>query len=124
MLISAVSPVLNIGDTIAIFIRSGNNSLCGDKSNKYLRGPQSSPKQCLITLKFISSAPGLLFVFREKKASFNSFNDRDWLGRVVLTLFKKLSNGIDGLGIFFAKDGPISAKYLLNSFAISSSLTL
>ena len=35
--------------------------------------------------------------------------------KVVLTLFKKLSNDIDGLGIFFAKDGSISAKYLLNS---------
>ena len=43
------------------------------------------------------------------------------MGRVVLALFKKLSNSIDGLGIFFAKDGPISAKYLLNSFAISFS---
>ena len=62
-----MSPVLNIGDTIAIFIRSGNTPLCSDKSNKYLRGPQSSPKQCLITLKFISSAPGLLFVFGEKR---------------------------------------------------------
>ena len=69
-----MSPVLNIGDTIAIFIRSGNTPLCSDKSNKYLRGPQSSPKQCLITLKFISSAPGLLFVFREKKESYLSIH--------------------------------------------------
>ena len=38
-----------------------------------------------------------------------------------MTLFKKHSNGIDVLGIFFAKDGPISAIYLLNSLAISSS---
>ena len=60
-------PVLNTGNTIATFIRSGNTPLCSDKSNKYLRGPQSSPKQCLITLKFISSAPGFLFVFREKR---------------------------------------------------------
>ena len=67
MLISAVSPVLNTGDTIAIFIGSANTPLCNNKSNRYLRGPQSSPKQCLITLKFISSAPGLLFVFREKR---------------------------------------------------------
>ena len=29
-----------------------------------LRGSQSFPRQCLITLKFISSAPELLFVFR------------------------------------------------------------
>ena len=43
---------------------SENIPLCSDKSNKYLRGPQSSPKQCLIALKFFSSALGLLFVFR------------------------------------------------------------
>ena len=108
MLISAVSPVLNTGDTIAISIRSGNTT-------------QSSQKRCLITLKFISSAPGLLFVFREKKASFNSFIDRDWLGKAVLALFKKLSDGIDGLRIFFAKVRSIFPKYLLNSFAVSSS---
>ena len=59
--------------------------------------------------------------FQRKRVSFNSFIDRDWLGKVVVTLFKKHSNGIDVLGIFFAKDGPISTKYLLNSLAISSS---
>ena len=48
--------------------------------------------------------------FQIKKASFNSFIDKDWLGKVVLTLFKNLSNGIDGSGIFFAKDRPISTK--------------
>ena len=79
MLLFAVSPALNIGDTIAIFIRSGNTPLCGDKSNEYLRGPQSSPKQCLITLKFISSAPGLLFVFREKRhLSTRLLIETDW----------------------------------------------
>ena len=118
MLIPAVSQVLNTGDTIVIFVRSGTTPRCSDESNKYSRGPESFSKQCLIILKFISSAPGLLFVFREKKASFNLFINRDWLGKVVLTLFKKLSHGIDGLGIFFAEDGPISPKYLLNSFAI------
>ena len=61
-----MSPVLNIGDTIAIFIRSGNTPLCSDESNKYLRGQQSSPKQCVITLKFISSAPGLVRFQRKK----------------------------------------------------------
>ena len=81
LLISAVSPVLNIGDTIAIFIRSGNTPLCSDKSNKYLRGPQSSPKQCLVTLKFISSAPGLLLVFREKRhLSIHLLIETDWVG--------------------------------------------
>ena len=53
MLISAVSPVLNTGDTIVLFIRSENTPLCSDKSNKCLRGPQRPPKKCLITLKFI-----------------------------------------------------------------------
>ena len=72
LLISAVSD-LNTGDTIAIFNRFGNTSLSSDESNKYLRGPQSSPKQCLVTWNFISSELGLLFVFREKKASFNLF---------------------------------------------------
>ena len=52
---------------MAIFIRFGNTSFCSDESNKYLRGPQSSPKQCLITLEFTSSAPGILFVFRGKR---------------------------------------------------------
>ena len=31
-----------------IFIRPGKNPFWDDKTNKYLRGPQSSPKQCLI----------------------------------------------------------------------------
>ena len=56
-LIFTVSPVLRTGDTMEIFIRPGKNPFWDDKTNKYLRGPQSSPKQCLITLKFISSAP-------------------------------------------------------------------
>ena len=57
-----------------------------------LRGPQS-----LITL----CHPRQDFrLFSDKKASFNSFIDRDLLGKVVLALFKKLSNGIDGSGIF------------------------
>ena len=73
----AVLPVVNTNDTIAIFIRSGNTPLCSDGSNNYLREPQSSLKRCLNILNFISSAPGLLLVFREKKASFTSFIDRD-----------------------------------------------
>ena len=65
-----VSPVSNTDDTKAIFIWSQNTSLCSDESNKYIRVRQSSPKQCLITLKFISSVLGLLFVFRDKKGIF------------------------------------------------------
>ena len=42
------------------------------------------------------------------------------IGQGSIDAFQKLSNGIDGSGIFFAKDGLISAKYL-NSSTISSS---
>ena len=66
-------------DTIAIFMRFGNTPFCSDESNEYLRGPQSSPKQCLITLKFISSAPGILFVFRGKRhPSVRLLTETDW----------------------------------------------
>ena len=65
-----VLPVGYTNDTIAIFIRIGNTRLCSDGSNNYLRGPQSSLKQCLNILKFILSPSGLLFVFREKKGIF------------------------------------------------------
>ena len=43
-----------------------------DKLNRYCKGSQSSPKQLLTTLKLISSCTGHLFVFIEKKVSFNS----------------------------------------------------
>ena len=69
-----------------------------------------------IAVFFISTRTFVCFE-REKKASFGLLIDRDWLGKVVLTLFKKLSNDIDRSGISFAKDGPISAKKILNSLA-------
>ena len=71
-----VLPVGYTNDIIAIFIRIGNTRLCSDGSNNYLRGPQSSLKQYLNILKFILSPSGLFFVFREKKASLNTFIDR------------------------------------------------
>ena len=46
-------PVVYTNDTIAIFVWIGNTRLCSDGSNNYLRGPQSSLKQCLNILKFI-----------------------------------------------------------------------
>lgn len=52
---------------------------------------------------------------------FNSFTENDLLVKVILTLFKKIPNGVDGSGIRFASDGPISAQNVLNAFAISSS---
>ena len=62
--------------------------------------------------------------FQIKKACFKLFNDRNWLGKVVMTLFKKISTGIDGSGVFSANDVPLPEKYLLNSFVISSSPAL
>ena len=66
----AVLPVVYTNDTIAIFIWIGNTRLCSDRSNNYLRGPQSSLKLYLNILKFFLSPSGLLFVFREKKGIF------------------------------------------------------
>ena len=74
-----VLPVGYTNDTIAIFIWIGNTQLCSDGSNNYLRGPQSSRKQCLNILKFILSPSGLLFVFREKShVSIHLLIESDW----------------------------------------------
>ena len=43
-------------------------------------------------------------------ASINSLIDKDWLGKVVMTLFKKLLDDINGSGTFPAKDGPIISE--------------
>ena len=67
LLIPLRSPVLNTGVTFTIFRGSGNISVWKDKSKTYLRISLNSPKQFLIKLKDISSAPVLLFIFREKK---------------------------------------------------------
>ena len=48
--------------------------------------------------------------FRRKMASINSFIDKDWLGKVVMTLLKKLLDDINGSGTFPAKDGPIISE--------------
>ena len=75
----AVLPVVYTNDTIAIFIWIGNTQLCSDGLNNYLRGPQSSLKQCLNILKFILSPSGLLFVFREKRhLSIHLLIETDW----------------------------------------------
>ena len=67
-------PALNIGVTFASFKSFGNIPFSKDKLNRYCKGSQSSPKQLLVTMKLISSCPGHLFVFIEKKASFNSLS--------------------------------------------------
>ena len=71
MVISSVSPVLNTCDIIVILMGYAYTPACCDESNKYLKRPQSSPKECLIALKFISSAPGLLFVFRKRRCVYS-----------------------------------------------------
>ena len=65
-------PALNIGVPFAVFKSFVNIPFLKDKLNRYCRGSQSSQKQLLVTLKLISSCPGHVFVFNEKKASFNS----------------------------------------------------
>ena len=75
----------------------------------------------MITLKDISSAPVLLFIFREKKGSFNSFILRYLSGKVVLDFFKKLLKGLLGVGMSLARDGTIFEK---NSFKFLASLSL
>ena len=77
----AVLPVVYTNDAIAIFIWIGNTRLCSDGSNNYLRGPQSSLKQCLniSMFKYILSPSGLLFVFREKRhLSIHLLIESDW----------------------------------------------
>ena len=75
---------LNIGVTFAIFKLSGNILFSKDKLNRYCKGSQSPPKQLLVTLKLISSCPEHLFVFIEKKSSFNSLTIIAAVGRVEL----------------------------------------
>ena len=98
-----------------------NTPVCKDKLKTYLRITLNSPKQFLITLKEISAAPVLLFIFREKKGSFNSFMVRHFSGKVVLAFFKKLSKCIFVVGIFLAGDRAISVNNSLNFLAISAS---
>ena len=99
--------------------RSGIIPVCKDKSKTYFGISSNSPKQFLITITDISSAPVLFFIFREKKASFISFVVRYLSGKVVLAFFKNLLKGLLGVGIFLVRDGPISVKNSLNFLAIS-----
>ena len=71
--------------------------------NKCFRGSLISSKHFLTTLKFLSFYPGLLFVFNEKKASFNSFIDSELFSIILCVWFKKLVNGFEESGIFFGQ---------------------
>ena len=110
---------MSTGVTFAIFRGSGIIPVCKDKSKTYFGISSNSPKQFLITITDISSAPVLFFIFREKKASFSSFVVRYLSGKVVLAFFKNLLKGLLGVGIFLVRDGPISVKNSLNFLAIS-----
>ena len=70
--IALLLSTLNIDVTFVTFKSPENILFPKDKLNRYCKGSQSSPKQLLISLKLISSCPGHLFVFAEKKVSFNS----------------------------------------------------
>ena len=80
--------VLKIGVTLAIFTFSGKISFSSDILNKCFQDSLISPKYFLTTWRFILSYPRLLSVFNEKKASFNSFIDRE-LFLLQCVLFKK-----------------------------------
>ena len=89
-----------------------------------------SPKHFLTTLKSMSSYPGLLQVFIQKKASFSSFIDSEFFSITLCVSFKKLVNQFKKFGTYVDKFGPTFIKKLLNSSVISfvavifSSITL
>ena len=111
------SPFLKSGITLAIFIVSGKIPFSSDRLNKCFRGSLLSPKHFLTTLKFLSSYPGLLLVFNEKKASFNLFINIEFFSIILCLWFKKLVNEFEEFVTFLAKLGPTFVK--LNSSAIS-----
>ena len=59
--------------TLAVFKSSGKITYSKDSLKICSKGLLKDSKQLLTTLKLISSILGLLFVSREKNASFNSF---------------------------------------------------
>ena len=69
---------LKNGVTLAIFFFSGKILLSSDRLNESFRGSLISPKHFLTTLKFISSYPGIVLDFNEKKDSSNSFIDTEF----------------------------------------------
>ena len=112
-------PFLKSDITLAIFIFSGKTPLSSHWLNKYFRGSLIFPKHFLTTVKFISSYPGLLLVFNEKKASFSSFTDGEFFSIILCVWFKKLENEFEEFGTFWGEFGPTFVKKLLNSSAIS-----
>ena len=82
---------MNTGVTFAIFRGSRNIPVCRNKSKTYPRISLNSTKQILIKLKDILLALILLFIYKEKKTSFNWFIFGNLSGKVVLAFFKKLS---------------------------------
>ena len=74
---------MKVGVTLRNFIFSGKIPFYSDRLNKYFRGSLISPKHFLKTLTFILSYPGFLFVFNEKKASFNLFIDNEFFSIIL-----------------------------------------
>ena len=67
---------------------SGKISSSEDNLKIFNKGLLKDPKQLLITLKLISSWPGLLFACKEKNASFNSFILKGYLGCQMSTFLR------------------------------------
>ena len=80
---SVLSLDLNTVGTFAIFMSSRNILFLNNKVKRYCKGSLSLPKQLVITLKLISSYPGHLFVFIEKKLYFNSLTIIGLVGIIV-----------------------------------------
>ena len=67
------SPTLKIGVTLAVFKSSGKILSSKDNLKICNKDLLRDPKQLLILSTLISSRTGLVFVCREKNASFTSF---------------------------------------------------
>ena len=74
---------------------------------------------CLITLKFISSYPGLLLVFSEKKAFSNSSSVRILSSCIRVFSVRYDLKSCPVSGILDARFGPTFMKYSLKCFAMS-----
>ena len=81
-------PFLKGGTILTIFIFSGKTPFYIKRLHKCFKGSLISPNHFLTTLKCISSYPGLLLVFNEKKAFFDSFIDCKFFSIIVCVLFR------------------------------------
>lgn len=117
VLISLQSSVLNTTLTFESLKGSLFAKINQKHTLKYHRIVEKQKK--LMALKITLSASVLLLIFREKKASFNSFVVRCLSCKVVLIFFTKLSKTLLGREIFLSRDYSISVKNPLGFLAIS-----